>query len=248
MHELAVVILAAGQGKRMKSRLPKVLHPLCGRPMIQYVLDAADALNPSRLVVVVGPRAEQVRSALNRDVTFVEQTQRLGTGHAVMQAAAVLQGIPHVLVLYGDMPLLRPTTLKSLWDCYREGSSPLAMLVVTDDESRGFGRVILDDDGRIQAIVEEAECTPEQLAIRELNAGVYCFEAHWLWNHLSQLPLHAGKGDAGEYFLTDLVGMAVAEGLEVSYIITDDPSEALGINTPEHLAEAEAVLRRRSES
>jgi bifunctional UDP-N-acetylglucosamine pyrophosphorylase/glucosamine-1-phosphate N-acetyltransferase len=119
------------------------------------------------------------------------------------------------------------------------------MLIVTDEESRGFGRVIRDSSGRVQAIVEEAECTPEQLAIRDLNAGVYCFEGQWLWNRLPQLPLHPGRGKAGEYFLTDLVGMAVAEGFEISYLITNDPSEALGVNTPEHLAEAEAVLRRR---
>ncbi len=244
MGQLAVVILAAGQGKRMKSQLPKVLHPLAGRPMIEYVLDAAAALNPSQVVVVVGHGGEQVRAALGPNVAFVEQTQRLGTGHAVMQAQAVANNCRHVLVLYGDMPLLRPATLQALWDRYRQGNGPLAMLIVTDDEPRGFGRVVRDPAGRVQAIVEEAECTPEQLAIRELNAGVYCFDAQWLWSHLPQLPLHADRGDAGEYFLTDLVGMAVAEGHEIPYLVTDDPSEALGVNTPEHLAEAEAVLRR----
>lgn len=244
-NELAVIILAAGQGKRMKSKLPKVLHSLAGRPMIEHVLDAAHTLNPSRLVVVVGRGAEQVQAALDRYISFVEQPQRLGTGHAVMQAQAVLEDCPHILVLYGDMPLVQPVTLQSLWDCYREGNSPLAMLIVIDEESRGFGRVIRDLSGRVQAIVEEADCTPEQLAIRELNAGVYCFDSQWLWSHLPQLPLHADKGEAGEYFLTDLVRMAVGEGIEISYVISDDPSEALGINTPEHLAEAEAVLHKR---
>lgn len=245
MRELAVVVLAAGQGKRMKSRLPKVLHPLDGRPMIQHVLDAAIALNPSHLVVVVGRGAEQVRAALGPNITFVEQTQRLGTGHAVMQAQTVLDDGCDVLVLYGDMPLLRPTTLQALRDRFQRGNSPLAMLIVNDDKSRGFGRVVRDPSGRVRSVVEEVECTPEQLAIRDLNAGVYCFEAGWLWSRLAQLPLHPDKGDVGEYFLTDLVGMAVAEGFEVSYLITDDPSEALGINTPEHMAEALAVLRRR---
>jgi len=247
MHKLAVVILAAGQGKRMKSKLPKALHPLGGRPMIHHVLDAASALNPSRSVLVVGQEAEQVRAAVDQSVSFAEQTRRLGTGHAVMQAQALLDNSYDVLVLYGDMPLLRPTTLQSLWDIYRKGNSPLAMLIVVDDESRGFGRVIIEQTGRVQAVVEEAECAPEQLAIRELNAGVYCFEGKWLWDHLPQLPLHADKGDAGEYFLTDLVGIAVAEGFEIPYLVTNDPSEALGVNTPEHLAEAEAVLCRRLE-
>lgn len=245
MCELAVVILAAGQGKRMKSNLPKVLHPLAGRPMIQHVLDTASAINPSQLVMVVGHGAEQVQSDLDPAITYVKQAQRLGTGHAVMQAQTALDDCHHVLVLYGDMPLLRPTTLQSLWDCYQEGDSPLAMLIVTADESRGFGRVIRDPAGQVQAIVEEAECTPEQLAIRELNAGVYCFEAEWLWHHLPQLPLHPDKGDAGEYFLTDLIGMAVADGFQISYLVTDDSTETFGINTPEHLAEAEAVLHHR---
>jgi len=248
MCELAVVILAAGQGKRMKSTLPKVLHPLAGRPMIQYVLDAAAVLGPSRLVVVVGHGAEQVKAALDQDIACVEQAQRLGTGHAVMQAQAALNGCRHVLVLYGDMPLLKARTIQTLWHCYRGGFSPLAMLVVTDDDPRGFGRVLRDPSGRVQAIIEESDCTPEQLAIRELNAGVYCFESRWLWNHLPRLPLHADKGEAGEYFLTDLVGMAVAEGFEIPYLISNDPSEALGVNTPEHLAEVEAVLRLRQDS
>ncbi len=245
MHALAVVILAAGQGKRMKSKLPKVLHPLGGRPMIQYVLDTAIALDPSRVVMVVGQGAEQLRATLDQNVIFVEQVQRMGTGHAVMQAQAALDDSYDVLVLYGDMPLLRPETLNALRQSYRGGNSPLAMLVVANDDSRGFGRVIFDSAGRVQAVVEEAECTPEQLAIRELNAGVYCFESQWLWSHLPQLPLHADKGDVGEYFLTDLVEIAVAEGFEISYLLTEDSSQTLGINTPEHLAEAEAVLYRR---
>jgi bifunctional UDP-N-acetylglucosamine pyrophosphorylase/glucosamine-1-phosphate N-acetyltransferase len=135
--------------------------------------------------------------------------------------------------------------LRALWERYRAGNSPLSMLIVAADESRGFGRVICDPAGRVQAIVEQAECTPEQLALRELNVGVYCFEAEWLWSHLADLPLHADKGEKGEYFLTDLVGMAVAEGFEIPYLVIDDILEALGVNTPEHLAEAEAALRGR---
>lgn len=243
MHTLAVVILAAGQGTRMKSKLPKVLHPLDGRPMIQYVLDTAITLGPSRLVMVVGQGAEQLRAAVDQNIIFVEQAQRMGTGHAVMQAQSVLDDSSFdVLVLYGDMPLLQPETLNALRESYRGGNSPLAMLVVANDDSRGFGRVIFDSAGSVRAVVEEAECTPEQLAIRELNAGVYCFESQWLWSHLPQLPLHDDKGDAGEYFLTDLVEIAVAEGFEISYLLTEDSSQTLGINTPEHLAEAEAIL------
>jgi bifunctional UDP-N-acetylglucosamine pyrophosphorylase/glucosamine-1-phosphate N-acetyltransferase len=121
------------------------------------------------------------------------------------------------------------------------------MLVVRDVVSRGFGRIIRDATGQVQAIIEEAECTPEQLAIQELNPGVYCFDAEWLWLHLPRLPLHPDKGDSGEYFLTDLVAIAVAEGYIVRDMLASDPTEALGINTPEHLAEAEAALALRTE-
>jgi bifunctional UDP-N-acetylglucosamine pyrophosphorylase/glucosamine-1-phosphate N-acetyltransferase len=245
--QLAVVILAAGQGKRMKSELPKVLHRLAGRPMIQFVLDAAGTLRPARLVVVVGHQGDQVRAALDgQDILFAEQTEQLGTGHAVLQARQAAGECGAVMVLYGDMPLLRLATLRSLWQRYRLGASPLAMLVVVDDTSRGFGRIIRDAQGRVQAIVEEAECAPEQLAIRELNPGVYCFNAAWLWPQLAQLPLHRGKGDKGEYFLTDLVAVAAEQGHAVVDLVSHDPSEALGINSPEHLAEAEILLHRRS--
>jgi len=245
--QLAVVILAAGKGKRMRSDLPKVLHPLAGRPMIQYVLDAARPLHPARLIVVIGHQGDRVRAALNgQDVLFVEQAERLGTGHAVLQARQAASGCEAVMVLYGDMPLLQSATLESLWQCYLLGASPLAMLVVVDEASRGFGRIIRDTRRHVQAIVEEAECTPEQRAIRELNPGVYCFEASWLWPQLTQLPLHPGKGDRGEYFLTDLVAVAAGQGHTVVDLVSHEPGEALGINSPEHLAEAEALLLRRS--
>lgn len=245
---LAVVILAAGQGKRMQSDLPKVLHPLGGRPLIEHVLATVDALNPARKILVVGHHGDRVRTALaalGDGILFADQPQRLGTGHAVLQARAAADGCDAVLVLYGDMPLLRAATLQSLWNLYRHGNSPLAMLVVRDRTSRGFGRILRGADGAVQAIVEEAECTPEQRAIQELNPGVYCFNAEWLWSRLTRLPLHADRGDAGEYFLTDLIAMAVQEGHTVLDLVTTDPDEALGINTPEHLAEAEAALSRR---
>jgi len=245
---LAVVILAAGQGKRMRSELPKVLHPLLGRPMIAYVLDTARALQPERLVVVVGHKGDQVRAALGDGVLFAEQKERLGTGHAVLQARAAVGDCRTVLVLYGDMPLLRAETLRALYQLYRSSKGPLAMLVVRDTVSRGFGRIIRNAAGRVQAIIEEAECTPEQLAIPELNPGVYCFDAGWLWQNLPKLPLHCDKGDAGEYFLTDLVAIAVAEGHTVHDMLAFDPLEALGINTPEHLTEAEAALTRRTQT
>ena len=244
-HNLGVVILAAGQGTRMQSDLPKVLHPLLGRPMIAYVLEAVETLHPSQRVVVVGYRGEMVRSEVGHIAKFAEQQRRLGTGHAVLQAREATSGCDTILVLYGDMPLIQAATLQRLWRQHARGSAPITMLVVKSSQSRGFGRIIRDQLERVAAIVEEADCTPQQLAINELNPGVYCFDAGWLWEHLQQLPLHPEKGGDGEYFLTDLIAMAVAEGHTIADIVSEDPLEALGVNTPDHLLQAEEGLRRR---
>ncbi len=242
MH-IAVVILAAGQGTRMKSDLPKVLHPLGGHPLVTYSLKAARALTDTRPVLVVGYGAERVQEAVGDQAILVRQAEQLGTGHAVLQAEPILAGQADiVLVLYADMPLIRPETLKALVQAHtRQGDATITLVSVIADQPRGFGRVVRDAAGNVVALVEEAQATPEQLAIRELNAGIYCFDAHWLWPHLHQLPL----SPKGEYYLTDTVALAVAEGRTVQALIAEDPEEMLGINTRVHLAEAEAVLRRR---
>jgi len=244
---LKSVILAAGSKSITEDGLPVLLQELAGKKVIDYVMENVGqvAAGPCDTYVVVGYRGEDIQEHLGPCYIYVTQNEPRGTGHAVLQAQAAAVGCDAVLVLYGDMPLLRSTTLQALWNLYRHARSPLAMLVVRDSASRGFGRIIRDAGGHIQAIVEEAECTPEQRAIQELNPGVYCFDAAWLWSRLARLPLHADKGDAGEYFLTDLVAMAVHEGHTILDLIATDPDEALGINTPEHLAEAAAVLDRR---
>ncbi len=240
---LAAVILAAGQGTRMKSALPKVLHPLGGRPLIQYSIETAQAVAQRPPVVVIAPGAEAVRQAAGSSAEFVEQAEPLGTGHALRQAAGLLQGqAARVLVFYADMPLLRPATLAALAETQAAASGPLTMLTITAADPRGFGRVLRDPaTGQVTRIVEEAQATPEQLAVRELNAGVYCCEADWLWPALERLPL----SPKGEYYLTDLVEMAVAQGLPVSSVAAADPDELIGVNTRVHLAELEAALRRR---
>ena len=241
--ELAVVILAAGQGTRMKSDLPKVLHPLAGRPLVTYAIEMARALAGTRPVLVVGHRAEAVREAVDDDVVLVEQTEQLGTGHAVLQARQALRGQSDlVLVTYADMPLLTTGTLLRLVERQRENPGPLSILTVVADDPRGFGRVMRDESDAVVQVVEEAVAAPEQLAIRELNVGVYCFDADWVWTHVDRIPLSLPKQ---EYYLPDLIGMAVAEGLRVEAVATEDAAEALGINTRVHLAEAESVLRRR---
>ncbi len=241
--DLSVVILAAGQGTRMKSDIPKVLHPLAGRPMVLHALETAHQLTDAPPVLVVGHMAEAVLDVVRERVLAVEQEEQLGTGHAVLQTREVLRGRADlVLVSYADMPLLRARTLSRLVGRQQENSGPITMLTLRRDDPQGFGRVLRDEDGVIRAIVEEAVATPEQLAIRELNAGVYCFQAAWLWEHVDEIPLARPKG---EYYLTDLVGMAVDEGLAVEAVATGSADEVLGINNRVHLAKAERVLRRR---
>jgi len=240
---LAAVILAAGYGKRFKSQFIKVMHPVAGRPMISYSVEMARSLGVKRPVLVVGRGAGKVREFLGEEVTYVEQSEQLGTGHAVLQACPMLEGRSQiVLVLYGDMPLQRVETLRRLVELHQVGDAPVTMLTVLSDDSMGFGRILRDaHDRRVLGIIEEAVATPEQLAIRELNTGAYCFEATWLWEHLPRTRL----GLKGEYYLTDLVGMAADEGHRVQALTIDDVTEVQGINTRVHLARAEAIMRRR---
>jgi bifunctional UDP-N-acetylglucosamine pyrophosphorylase/glucosamine-1-phosphate N-acetyltransferase len=239
---VSVVILAAGQGTRMKSNLPKVLHPLVGKPMLLHAVQAARAVSEAAPVLVVGVGADRVQATVGEQARYVVQERQLGTGHAVLQAKSLLEGQSEtVLVTYADMPLLRTATLRRLIENHHQDTPIITMLSVIRDNPLGFGRVVRGASGGVAAIVEEADATPDQLAIRELNTGTYCFDATWLWSRLEQIPLSA----KGEYYLTDLIGMAVAEGGRVESLTTGDPSEVLGVNTRVHLAEAEAILRRR---
>lgn len=240
--KITPVILAAGQGTRMRSSLPKVLHLLLGRPMAQYSVQAAHDACGARPIMVVGHGADSVRQALGETVQFVVQDPQLGTGHALQQAQALLEGQADlVLVLTADMPLLTVETLQSVIQAQEQNSGPMSMLTVTVDDPRGFGRVLRAPDGSVQAIVEEAQATPEQLQIHELNASVYCFQAGWLWQALKRIPL----SPKGEYYLTDVAAIAVADGVTVCAVSTSDMEETIGINTRVHLAQAERVLRQR---
>ncbi len=241
--KLAAVILAAGQGIRMKSDLPKVLHPLAGRPLVTYAVETARVLTGAKPALVVERGAKTVRETVGDAVVFVEQAERLGTGHAVLQTQEVLRGQSDlVLVTYADMPLLTVETLRRMVKRQQENSGPITILTLVHKNPRGFGRVVRDESDAVIQVVEEAVATPEQLAIRELNAGVYCFDADWLWGHVDRIPLSLPKQ---EYYLPDLIGMAIAEGLRVEAVVAEDATETIGINTRVHLAEAESMLRRR---
>ena len=182
MMRTAAVILAAGQGTRMKSRLPKVLHRVVGRELVLWPVSSAQRLDVDEVVLVVGNGEAQVREVVGDDVAYVRQDQRLGTGHAVLQAREALLGrTDAVLVLYGDMPALSWQTIERLLATHEANRPAMTILTVVSDDPMGFGRIVRDEQGVVKAIVEEAVATPEVLAIKELNCGVYCFDAEWLW-------------------------------------------------------------------
>ncbi|HEY5158107.1 MAG TPA: bifunctional UDP-N-acetylglucosamine diphosphorylase/glucosamine-1-phosphate N-acetyltransferase GlmU [Anaerolineales bacterium] len=240
--KITAVLLAAGQGTRMKSDLPKVFHPVCGAPMIAHALAAAKAASTETPLVVIGHGAEALREFLDKTARCVVQEPQKGTGHAVQQAEAALRGKTElVLVTYADMPLLRPETLSSLVETQERNPGPISILTVFASDPRGFGRVIRDPDGGVKAIIEEAAATEEQLSINELNVGAYCFSAEWLWEALRKIKV----SKKGEYYLTDTVGLAVKAGLPVQALVCDDPLETIGINTRLDLADAEAAMRQR---
>jgi bifunctional UDP-N-acetylglucosamine pyrophosphorylase/glucosamine-1-phosphate N-acetyltransferase len=238
--QLAVVILAAGQGKRMNSDLPKVLQPLAGRPLLEHVIRAARCLNPSSIYVVYGHGGAQVQAALDHeDVEWILQAEQLGTGHAVMQAMAVIPDSHAVLVLYGDVPLIRPGTLNKLIAEAAKGA--LAVLSVNLQQPAGYGRIVRDPDGRVRAIVEHKEASAAQLEIREVNSGLLAAPAGPLREWLLDLRRDNVQG---EYFLTDVVAGAVHAGTTVEVIPAANEVEVMGVNDKIQLAQAEAALRR----
>ncbi|HEY5903654.1 MAG TPA: bifunctional UDP-N-acetylglucosamine diphosphorylase/glucosamine-1-phosphate N-acetyltransferase GlmU [Anaerolineales bacterium] len=240
--KVTAVLLAAGQGTRMKSRLAKVLHPLAGKPMIWHALEAVRPASTGKPVVVVGHEAEQVVKFLGDAAETVIQDPQLGTAHAVMQAEPLLRGRADlVLVCYSDMPLLRAETLTRLVETQQANPGPLSLLTVIAEDARGFGRIVRNEAGTVDAIVEEHAATEEQRKIKELNVGAYCFRADWLWQALPRIPL----SEKGEYYLTDAIGLAAEDGLPVQAVLLDDLEETIGANTRIHLAEAEAAMRRR---
>lgn len=242
----ASVVLAAGHGKRMKSALPKVLHPLLGKPLILHAIAPVLKFSDLPPIVVVGVGAEDVKRVISETVSgrvdFVLQADQLGTGHAVQQAQQLLQGkAERVTVTFGDMPLLSEATLRAVLELHDRAKAVVTMASVVGDVPRGFGRVIRDAEGRVQAIVEESVATPEQLKVREYNISAWCFDAEWLWQSLGKIQV----SPKGEYYLTDLVSIAVSEGRTVESLQLEDPTEGLGINSRVDLADCEAAMRQR---
>ena len=242
MLRYAVVVLAAGEGTRMRSHQPKVLHPVAGAPMVSHVLKTATSLSPQQIVVVVGHAAEQVKAAVGSEPAFAEQTEQLGTAHAAMQARAKIDApVEAILVLYGDTPLITSDTLAAMLERHAAARPAITMLTAHLENPTGYGRVIRDQAGHVASVVEEAVATVEQKDIQEINTGFYVFDAEWLWPALERVQ----KSPAGEYYLTDLVELAITDGRRVEALQAQDTQETLGINTRAQQAEAEAVLRHR---
>ncbi|KIA82198.1 bifunctional UDP-N-acetylglucosamine diphosphorylase/glucosamine-1-phosphate N-acetyltransferase GlmU [Chromobacterium amazonense] len=238
MDSLSIVILAAGKGKRMYSSMPKVLHPIGGEPMLARVIRTARGLNPSRLVVVYGHGGDQVRARIgDADLIWAEQAEQLGTGHALKMALPHLPADGKTLVLYGDVPLTKASTLQKLVDAAGQG-----MAVLTDvlADATGYGRMLRGADGKLKAIVEHKDCTPEQLAIREINTGMMVLPNAQLAGWLNALK----NGNAqGEYYLTDVLELAVKAGVAVESASVDASWEASGVNNKLQLAELERILQ-----
>lgn len=238
--ELAVLILAAGQGSRMKSGLAKVLHPIAGRAMLAYPLAAAEALGAARLITVIGREADAVREAFGARTEFVLQPERRGTGHAVLMTQPALEGFRgDVLILYGDTPLLRAETLRAMLKRKAETGADLVLLSAEVDVP---GIVVREDSGGVARIVEATDASPHELAIEERNTGVYLLDAELLWKTLAQVD---GDNEQGEIYLTTIVELAVREGRRVEALRLEDADEARGVNTRVDLAGAAAVMRRR---
>ncbi|MCY4529387.1 MAG: bifunctional UDP-N-acetylglucosamine diphosphorylase/glucosamine-1-phosphate N-acetyltransferase GlmU [Chloroflexi bacterium] len=241
MSTKAAVILAAGKGVRMRSGLSKVLHRICGKELVRHVVDAAKGAGYDRFVVIVSPTNHAaVRDLLTDTVDYAVQSDTLGTGHAVLQAKDLLRGVGTVAVLNGDVPLVRPETLRSLLE-HHEARDACATLLTASIDMPGLGRVVRDTDGTIAEIVEERDADESTKAIGEVNVGSYCFNGPWLWDALEKVK----PSDGGEYYLPAVVATAVQEGRPPESIEASDPSEALGINDRVQLAEAETILRER---
>ncbi len=238
----AAVILAAGKGSRMKSQLPKVLHPVCGKPMLLHVIHAVTQAIHGRMVVVVPPNSEAISGQLDASIASVVQHQANGTGHALLQSEPVLADrATHVLVAYGDTPLLLSSTLSQMMRRHESSDAAITLLTAFLDSPQGLGRIIRSEDGTVFDLVEDVDTDESQSSVHEINAGVYAFTSNWLWPALRELAPSA----SGEYYLTDLVKLAASSGLLVDSLTSRDETEILGVNTRLDLAQAEQVMRRR---
>ena len=241
MSKYGAVVLAAGRSTRMNSRIPKVLHRVCGREMIGLVVYSARSTGLEPTVVVVSPGAHAVRESLGDAVKYAEQEAPGGTGHAVLQARSELQGVENVVVLMGDMPLIRPETLEDMKRLHEESGACATVLTAVHDNPNGYGRIVRSPNGSVSGIVEEADADADTLAVSEVNTGAYCFRASWLWDTLPKVP----ASSSGEVYATDLIAAAARQGERIETLSILDADEALGVNSRIDLSEVSAAMQRR---
>src|SRR6187200_2146654 len=244
LSETHIVVLAAGQGTRMKSSLPKVLHPIAGRPMIERVLETASALDPSTITLIVGHKAEAIRDRLGKtqNLWFALQEPQLGTAHALQQAEPLLAGRSGSLILLsGDVPLLSPNTLKRLLETHRGSGAAATVVTATVDRPYGYGRIVRSR-GRITRIVEERDASPTQRQIKEINSGIYAFDLAPLFDALRGI---ASQNAQGEFYLTDLIAIYRRRKLPVETLLVENAQEIRGINSRSELAEVSRLVRQK---
>lgn len=239
----AIVILAAGEGTRMKSSLSKVLHPLCGQPIIRYVINSAKKINPEKIIMVVGHKAEQVRDTIDSDIEFVVQESQLGTGHAVKVTEKALTGFEgSLIILNGDTPLITSATINKLINFHNKNKPTATLLTACLENPYGYGRIIRNKDGLVEKIVEEKDATEDEKKICEVNTGVYCFEKNKLFDSLKEIK---SNNKQKEYYLTDVVEILKNKNQIVSAFITNNSNEILGINSRIQLAEMISLMKKK---
>jgi bifunctional UDP-N-acetylglucosamine pyrophosphorylase/glucosamine-1-phosphate N-acetyltransferase len=243
MEHIYAVVLAAGQGTRMKSKLYKVLHPVCGKPMVEHVIDHVQELGAERIVTIVGHGAEKVQDQLGIRSEYAIQEEQLGTAHAVLQADTVLGNLRGTtLVVCGDTPLIRTETMQALLKHHKETNAKATILTGNPEDPTGYGRIIRNAEGHVESIVEQKDATSEQQQVKEINSGTYCFDNESLF---AALKLVTNDNVQGEYYLPDVIGILKGQGEIISAYATDDFEETLGVNDRVALSQAETIMRAR---
>ncbi|NLK22153.1 MAG: bifunctional UDP-N-acetylglucosamine diphosphorylase/glucosamine-1-phosphate N-acetyltransferase GlmU [Epulopiscium sp.] len=240
--ELSALILAAGEGTRMKSKKSKVLHRVLGKSLVQHVIDAAKYAGSGKVCVVVGYKGEEVKKEIDEAVEYAIQSERLGTGHAVMQADSFIKEDGDILILYGDTPLITGETLKNLIEIHRKEDNGVTILSALVDDPTGYGRIIRDKDGNFIKNVEHKDATKEQLKVNEINGGMYCFKSKLLKEALAELT---NDNTQGEYYLTDTLHIILSKGYGVNAVVAQDNNEILGVNSRIQLSEVTQIMKRR---
>lgn len=235
------IVLAAGKGTRMKSELPKVLHPVCEKPMILHIIEKLDAAGVEKKIVVVGHKGEMVKEVVGSKVEYAEQTVQNGTGHAVMQAVPLLSKEGNTIIITGDTPLIQEKTILSLLEQHKQLDNDGTVLITKFEDPTGYGRIIRNSLGEVEGIVEEKDASDKQKEVQEVNTGIFCFKNKAL---IEGLPLLDSNNAQNEYYLTDMVSILNRQGKKFGSYLLEDSEQVMGVNDREQLAQAEYIMRK----